>query len=156
MIERLRDLFLFYVASPEQQSEKLTNIELVSCPIRMVMCNVHLTEINTSLMQAEAHRKEKDYASSIQLLRKAFEKSNDLLNHPCRFCAQHYRFKIYESLEYIHDELAKKSKGFFSKRSYKTSYSEAKDTLRQFEEEGVNQKMHLNNSTRHFLGNYLN
>jgi hypothetical protein len=156
MIERLKELFSFNVTSPAHKVENLSKVELVSCPIKMIMCNVHLSVLNSDIIESEVHHKKKDYGRSIESLKSAFEKSNTLLNHPCLSCADHYRFKIFESLENIHDELEKKSKGFFSKRKYKRSYMEAKKVLLQLTKEGVHNQYHFNNSTPQFLGNHLN
>jgi hypothetical protein len=156
MIERLRELFSFNVSSPEQKTDNVHNIELVSCPLREIICNVHLTAINDNIIESEKYRKEKDYNKSIDTLKSAFQRSTELLNHPCTSCAHHFRAKIYESLENINSELEKKSKGLFSRKKYKSSYLKAKRVLREFKMEVGNNKFQLNNSGKQFLGNHLN
>jgi hypothetical protein len=156
MIERLRELFSFYVTSPEQKTDDLLNVELVSCPLREMICNVHLTAINNNLIESEKLRKEKDFNNSIETLRNAFQKSSELLNHPCTSCAQHFRTKIFESLENIHDELEKKSKGVFNGKKNKLIYNRSKSLLKEFELAGANDKFQLNHSNKRFLGNHLN
>lgn len=156
MIERLRELFSFNVTSPEQKTDNGHNVELVSCPLREIICNVHLAAINDNLKESEKYRKEKDFNKSIDILKTAFQRSTELLNHPCTSCAHHFRSKIYESLENINDELEKKSKGLFSRKKHKSSFLKAKRLLREFKIEGANNKFEINNSAKQFLGNHLN
>jgi hypothetical protein len=156
MIERLRELFSFYVTSPEQKTDNLLNVELVSCPLREMICNVHLTAINNNLIESENFRKEKDFNNSIETLRSAFQKSTELLNHPCTDCAQHFRSKIFESLESITYELEKRSKGIFSRKKINSSYLKANSLLKEFELAGAKNKFQFNNSGKRFLGNHLN
>ncbi len=156
MIERLRELFSFYVKSPEQKTNRDHNIELVSCPLREMICNTHLSAINDSLIKSENYRKKEDYNKSVETLKNAFLKSTELMNRPCSSCAQHFRTKIYESLENINDELEKKSKGFFSRKKIKSSYKKAKSALNEFESTGANSKLHFDTSGKRFLGNHLN
>ena len=156
MIERLRELFSFNVTSPEQKTDNGHIIELVSCPLHEIICNVHLTAINDNIKESEKYRKEKDFNKSIETLKSAFQKSTELLNHPCTSCAHQLRSKIFESLENINDELEKKSKGLFSRKKYKSSYLKAKRVLQEFKLEGVSNKFEINNSGKQFLGNHLN
>ncbi|HPE75837.1 MAG TPA: hypothetical protein P5210_04095 [Draconibacterium sp.] len=156
MIERLRELFSFYITSPEQKTDNLPNVELVSCPLREIICNVHLTAINNSLLESEKFRKDKDFDNSIETLKYAFKKSTELLNHPCTNCAQHFRTKISESLENIHDELEKKSKGVFRRKKYKLIYNRSKSLLKEIKLDMANDKLKLNHSNKRFLGNHLN
>lgn len=156
MIERLRELFSFNVTSPKQKPDNGLNVELVSCPLREIICNVHLKTINDYLIESEKYRREIDFNKSIDTLKSAFHRSAELLNHPCTNCAMHFRSKIIESLESINDELEKKSKGLFSRKKNKLIYLRAKSVLREFELEDVNYKSKFNNSSKRFLGNYLN
>ncbi len=156
MIERLRELFSFHVASPEQKTDNSLNIELVRCPLREMLCNVQLATINDNLIESEKYRKEKDFNKSIETLKSAFQRSTELLNHPCTSCVQHLRTKIFESLESINDELAKKSKGFFSRKKNKLSYIKSKSVLKEFEQAGAKNKFQFNISSKRFLGNHLN
>lgn len=156
MIERLRELFSFNVSSPEQKTDNGHNVELVSCPLREIICSVHLSAINDNIIESEKYRKSKDFDRSIETLKSAFQRSSELLNHPCTSCAHHFRSKIYESLENINDELEKKSRGLFSRKKHKSSYLKAKRVLREFKMEGANNKFQFNNSSKQFLGNHLN
>ncbi len=156
MIEKLRELFSFNVTSPEQKTVNGLNIELFSCPLREIICNVHLTAINDNLIESDNYRKDKNFNKSIETLKSAFHRSTELLNHPCTDCAQHFRSKIFESLESINDELEKKSKGIFGRKKNNSIYLKANSLLREFELAGANNKFHLNNSGKRFLGNHLN
>jgi hypothetical protein len=120
------------------------------------MCRFHLSVVNNSYLQSEQYRKEKDYHKSIDTLKSAFNKTTEMMDHPCTRCARLYRSNIVESIENIHGELEKISTGIFGNKRYQSSYLKADNFLKEFENLGLGNKFQLNESKEQFLGNYLN
>lgn len=147
---------LFSFSATENISDIKEKIELVSCPLKEMMCRFHLSEVNNSYLQSEQYRKEKDYHKSIDTLKSAFNKTTELMDHPCTRCARLYRSNIVESLENIHVELEKMSTGIFGNKRYQSSYLKAEKFLTEFGNLGLGNKFQLNESKEQFLGNYLN
>lgn len=147
---------LFSFSATENISDIKEKIELVSCPLKEMMCRFHLSVVNNSYLQSEQYRKEKDYHKSIDTLKSAFNKTTELMDHPCTRCARLYRSNIVESLENIHVELEKMSTGIFGNKRYQSSYLKAEKFLTEFGNLGLGNKFQLNESKEQFLGNYLN
>jgi len=156
MIAKLRELFSFLVTNTQHDSERQFNIELVNCPLKEMMCQGHHSSINKSFIESETYRKEKDFNNSIETLKSAFDRTTELMQHPCTSCAQHFRSTIAESMENIHDELGKMSKGLFGRKRYKSSFKKAENVLREFENNGIHKSNQINNKRKLFLGNHLN
>lgn len=154
MIAKFRDLFSFPVTNSKHKNDGHYNFELVNCPLKEMICEAHHSSINKSFQESEKYLKERDYNSSIETLKSAFDRTVQLMEHPCTYCAHHFRSSIVESLENIHDELRKKSNNFFTKKYVKQSYIIADNTLKEFESKGIRPINH-NNKNR-FLGNHLN
>jgi hypothetical protein len=152
----MRKLFSFSETETENFNVKKEKIELVSCPLKEMMCKFHLSAVNKSYLQSEKYRKEKDFHMSIETLKSAFNKTTELMEHPCTKCAQLYRSNIIESLENIHGELEEMSKGIFGNKRYQSSYIKADNVLKEFENVGQSKTFQLNESKERFLGNYLN
>jgi hypothetical protein len=156
MKDSMRKLFSLSGTDSEQIIVKQEKIELVSCPLREMMCNVHLSSVNKSYTEAEQHRKEKNFNSSIDTLKSAFYKTVELMDHPCIKCAHHYHTNIIDSLENIHDELEKITSGIFGDKRYHPIYLKAINVIKEFENLRLSNKFQLNDSKDRFLGNYLN
>ena len=152
----MKRLFSFSATETEYISNIKEKIELVNCPIKEMMCKFHLSAINRSYLQSEQYHKEKDYNRSIDTLKSAFDKTNELMDLPCTRCARLYRSNIVESLENIHDELERMSTGIFGNKRYQSSYLKVDKFLKKFENIGLGNKFQLNESKEQFLGNYLN
>jgi hypothetical protein len=152
----MKRLFSFSATETEYISSIKEKIELVNCPLKEMMCKFHLSAINSSYLQSEQYRKEKDYHRSIDSLKSAFNKTNELMDLPCTRCARLYRSNIVESLEIIHDELEKMSTGIFGNKRFQSSYLKVDNFLKEFENIGLGNKFQLNESKEQFLGNFLN
>ena len=151
-----RRLFSFSETETEYLNDKKEEIELVSCPLKDMMCKFNLISVNKSYAQSEEYHKDKDFYMAIETLKIAFNKTTELMGYPCSRCVQLYRSNIVESLENIHGELGKMSTGIFGDKSYQTSYLKAGSVLKEFENVGLGNKFRLNESKEQFLGNYLN
>jgi hypothetical protein len=152
----MRKLFSLSATDSEQIIVEQEKIELVSCPLREMMCNVHLSSVNKSYAEAEQYRKEKNFNSSIETLKSAFYKNLELMEHPCTKCVCHYHTSIIDSLENIHDELEKLTSGIFGNKRFQSVYLKAINVKKEFENLRISNKYQLNNSKNRFLGNHLN
>lgn len=156
MMAKLREIFSFSTTQTEQKKNSPFNVELINCPLREMMCKVHHSNINKSFIELEKYRIKSDIENSIETLRIAFSMTDDLMNKPCNNCALHFRSVIFESLEQIHDEMGKKSKGFFRKKYYKSMFLKADTVLKEIENEGVRYTNQIAMLKKRFLGNHLN
>jgi len=107
-------------------------IELVSCPLKDIVCKGHLTEVNRNYLQSEQYHREKEFKKSIETLKSAFYKTTELMEHPCANCVQLFRSTIFKSMQNIHGELETMSKGIFGTKRYQSSYISADNALREF------------------------
>jgi hypothetical protein len=152
----MKKLFSFSITDTKIFNDDHDKIELVSCPIKEMMCNVHLSSVNKSYLESEQYHKSKNYHKSIDSLKNAFYKANELMDLPCTKCAQQYRINIVKALANIHSELEEMSKGIFGNKDYQSSYLMAKNALKEFENTRICNSVQLNESKMEFLGNYLN
>jgi hypothetical protein len=156
MKAKMSETFSFPVTDSEHFKDTQDTIELVSCPLKEMMCKFHLSAVNKSFLESELYRREKDYHRSIETLKSAFNITTELMEHPCTKCAQLFRSTIIESLENIHGELEKMSKGIFGNKRYQSSYIKVDNLLKEFENVEQRDKVQLNESKEQFLGNHLN
>jgi uncharacterized protein YaaR (DUF327 family) len=156
MKAKQREIFPFSIPETEHPDIQKERIELVSCPLREIMCNVHLSSVNTSFLESKQFHKNKDFQKSIESLKSAFYKTNELMDNPCTKCVQHFRSKIIESLEVIYNELTKIVKGIFGDKRYQQSYYAAVKLLKEFEDAVPHHTFHQSDNKEMFLGNHLN
>ncbi|KAF0238098.1 MAG: hypothetical protein FD181_1306 [Prolixibacteraceae bacterium] len=130
-------------------------IELADCPLKAMMCEVHLYSIHISLLETEKYRTEKKYEKSVESLKSAFDKTTELQNNPCTKCANHYRPNIIETMETIINELYSNSNSIFRKKNQNPTHTRAVGILREMKHL-VNSTAHLSELKGKFLGNYLN
>ena len=116
MKANMRKLFSIAGLDTEQIEIRKERVELVNCPLREMMCNTHLSMVNKRYLEAEQHRKEKEFNVSIDKLKSAFFKTTELLDHPCTRCVHNYQSIIIDSLENIHVELDRTTSGFFGNK----------------------------------------
>jgi len=152
----LRELLSFFVTESRTYNDRLNKNELVNCPLREIMCKEHHSAINKNFLESEQYRKELDFTNSIDTLKIAFNRTTDLMLLPCTKCAQQFRSTIIESMENIHSELGKKTKGIFGKKCYTASYNKAESVLKEFENIGAHSSSQINDAQKMFLGNHLN
>jgi alpha-ketoglutarate-dependent taurine dioxygenase len=156
MKTKLSEIFSFSEAGTENFKNTPATIDLVSCPLKEMMCEVHLSVVNKNYAESEKYRREKDFQKSIETLKIAFYKTVELMEHPCTKCTQLYHSNIIESMVTIHSDLAKMSKGLFGKKRYLSSYNKVDSFLKEIENAGFSEKFQLNESKERFLGNHLN
>ncbi len=130
-----RDLISLNVTSNEHINGKdFDKIELISCPLLEEECRIHLREFNKSFSESNHYRVEKDFFRSIDTLKIAYYKTNDLnTKHPCSGCARFYRSTIIESLENLKDELTKMTSGFWGNKHYQVSLLKVNKTIQELQ-----------------------
>ncbi|MDO8952357.1 MAG: hypothetical protein Q7U86_07015 [Draconibacterium sp.] len=156
MKAKQRAIFPFSLPETDRPDIQLERIDLVSCPLKEIMCNVHLSSVNKSFLESKQYYKTKDFQKSIESLKSAFYKTTELMKHPCTKCAQHFRSNIIETLEIIYGELGKITKGIFGNKRYLSSYNTAVNLLKEFEAAAPYNLFHQSESKDRFLGNHLN
>jgi hypothetical protein len=107
-------------------------IELVHCPFHCANCQSFLYEINRLFHESEQYQIDKDYQFAVMSLKKAFEKTYEPVEPGEQQCSGQIRVIISKSLENIHQELKRMTKGFFRRGSYKGSCSMAEETIKEF------------------------
>ena len=116
-------------------STSRNKIELVSCPRGGVNCKQHLAEINHFFEESFEYQQSKEYMQAIEYLKKAHEKTFKLQAATCLNCAAMFRAEIVFSLEKIHNDLQRASRGFFRRGRYKGSCLFAEETLNELKKE---------------------
>lgn len=109
-------------------------IELMVCQAGGHNCREHLSTINDCYLEANNYHFEKDYLSSIELLKSAFFKTCDLNQDSCVNCAKLFRSTITQSLENINNELYTLTTGLFSKKRYQKCYIASREVLNELKQ----------------------
>ncbi len=152
----MKRFFTFSLSQTEEIIDNQNIIEFVNCPLKEMMCKVHLNEINSIYLESEQFCKNKDYTRSIDSLKIAFNKATELMENPCSKCAQHFRLSIIETLANIHDDLEEMSKGFFGDKNYVSVYLKSVEVLAGFKNAKCLNSVQSNETKERFLGNHLN
>ncbi len=130
---------LFSSSAKNTQAENNScKIELVSCPSQEKVCIGHLTAINQSYVQSEQQRKDKDFYNSIETLKHAFNRTNEMTDSSCVRCSELFRTTITDSLKNIKDELGMMTSGFMGNKRYQLSYIMADKVLQEFQSNKIN------------------
>jgi hypothetical protein len=110
-------------------------IELVRCSLGGHNCSEHRAVINKNILASRKFLLNKDYVSSIEALKEAYNKTSDLQETSCINCANLFRCMVTQSLENIHEDLHKMATGMFFRKRYQSSYELAKIVLAEFKGE---------------------
>ena len=148
-------LFSLTVSDSDYFNDAQNKIELVSCPGKDMKCKGQLSVINKCYSESEKFRREKNYQSSIEKLKYAFYITLDLKECQCLKCTKLFRSTITESLENIHGELESMTKGIFGNNHYRPSYLKAEIVLKEFENLGLSETLHLNITNDGISDNHL-
>jgi len=124
----------FFLSKSEPSQTNINNkIEILNCPLKIILCSGHLSEVNKCFLDSEQYHKEKNFERSIEMLKSAFFKTTELTDHPCAKCALLFRSVIINSMQNIYNELGQMSKGIFGTKRYQLSYLSAESALKEFE-----------------------
>lgn len=116
------------------RNNKLEPIKLESCPRNGVRCEDQRAKINECLLNSYDFFADRKYDKSIDELKIAYDKTNDLQEMPCVHCAGLFRMRIVQSMEQIHGELQRMTTGFFKQKQYKPTLEYANTIIQEFSE----------------------
>ncbi len=125
-----------------KQADKIV---LVNCPQDWTNYKIILYEINLLFHESEQYQMNKEYQHSVMSLKKAFEKTFELISPMEQQCADLFRQTIMESLEAIYHELKRMTRGFFGSGRYKRSLILSEEILQEFRQHissGAESKTH--------------
>ncbi|MDP2335177.1 MAG: hypothetical protein Q8N05_01780 [Bacteroidota bacterium] len=125
-------IFSLSISESKYFNDKQDKIEIVGCPRGGKDCVVHLSAINKSFLASSRTMRNKEYARSIEALKDAFYKTDELQDSSCLKCAELFRSTITQSLENIHVDLQKMTGGLFFRKRYQYSYALATTALEEF------------------------
>ena len=134
MKDQRRGIFSISIRDKEYFYNKQEKIELVSCSHNGIDCQGHRSVINKKYVESRKFLFLKDYSRSIEELRGAFYKANELQENSCSNCAELFRSTIIQSLEGIHDDLNKMSNGWLRPKRYQSSFEMAQIVLEEFKQ----------------------
>jgi len=156
MKSMMNRLFSFSETETDCFYDKQDKIELVSCPRKNMICQKQLSFVNKCFQESEQYVRDKDFHRSIDTLKDAFYKTEELDQLPCSRCAELFRLTINESVVSIQDELEGMISGLFGNKSYQSSWDKAAEVLDEFERIELQESIRVNKSKKHFIGDYLN
>ncbi len=152
----VKKILSFALNDTGQISKKQDNLEIISCPLKEMLCSVHLNVIKKNFVKSELYRKDKDYAKSIDALQLAFYKATEMMERPCNKCAHQYLLGIQRKMVAVHDELEEITKGFFGDKNYLPVFLKAGHVLMEFKNTKYSESIQLKEANIRFLGNFLN
>lgn len=106
--------------------------EVLSCPNNKKDCIPHLTVINQYFNESQMFCFNKDYHSSIEVLRYAYQTTLEMKDPGCLKCADIFRANIISSLENISAELQKMTSGWFKAHRYRSSLELITQVLEEY------------------------
>lgn len=134
--DKVRGLFSISVPESQYFNDKQNKFELVGgCPQEYKVCKEQLLFINESYLASSRYLRDKNYVGSIDALKGAFDKNNELQEPSCIKCAELFRSTITQSLELIHEDLHKMSNGLFRRKRYQSEYELASNVLSEIKKE---------------------
>lgn len=132
---KMRDIFSISILESKYFNDKQDKIELVGCPRVGKECAEHLSAMNKSFLASSKNMRNKEYTRSIEALKSAFYKTNELQESSCIKCAELFRLTSTQSLELIHEDLQKMCTGLFKSKRFQSSYELAGIVLQEFKKE---------------------
>lgn len=128
---------LFQIGKKDSKyfNDKNLFIELESCPLEGKNCKEHRAFINRNLRVSLNHLLNKEYAQSIEELKRAYYKTTELNQPTCIQCAELFRSTITRSMEHIQEDLQKMSTGFFKVKRFNPSLEQATKVLKEIKKE---------------------
>lgn len=129
----MRGLFSLSASENTYFDDKQDKFELVgTCPHFEMNCHEHISHINNSFLSSNRYWRNKDYPRSIEALKSAYYKTDELQQTNCIRCAELFRTTITQSLENIHEDLQKIAGDYFWGKRYQPSFKLLINTLLEF------------------------
>ncbi len=126
-----RRLFSFSVSDNEYLIDSKDKIEFIGCKKTEYSCLSYLPAINHYFRESDKHFINKDFNLSIDALDKAHQIAGELRDVDCLTCAKFFQVTAVQSLENVHSELEKMTRGLFATRRYQPCYEKAEELLKQ-------------------------
>lgn len=106
--------------------------EVLICPNNKKDCVPQLPLINQYFNDSQVFCINKDYHSTIENLRHAYEITFEIKDPACLKCADIFRSTIISSLENIHSDLQKMTSGWFKANRYRSSLELVTQVLKEY------------------------
>jgi len=113
---------IFSVSEEAHYSDLQPKIEIVNCPNDKSECVAQLPVINQHFHESHDSFLNKDYKSSIAILKRAYDTTYEIQESSCKNCTGLFRSTIISSLENIHLDLQKMTTGWFKSKRFRSSY----------------------------------
>ncbi|MEZ5106042.1 MAG: hypothetical protein R2757_16200 [Draconibacterium sp.] len=155
MKPKMKRFFTLSANDADYFNGEQNKIELVSCKANGHRCKSHLQIINESWSESIRLRRDKDYAKSVDILKRAYYATFDLNQDTCVKCAELFRTIIFESIEGTYKELDRLSKGFFKKKHFQTSHKIVGDILEELKNVKKSDVGVEKEAQKHYLNEYL-
>ncbi len=111
--------------------DTMDKIKFTGCNKIEKNCMNYIPELNDCFRESDRHYKNRDFARSIEALEKAYNKVHEIQQPACFNCTLFLQATVVQSVEFIQNELEKKSKGIFAKRQYEAYYVNADNLLKK-------------------------
>ena len=129
----LRKFFTLSVDEQEYFGDTNDKIEYTGCDKQIEkVCLTYLPAINEYFRESDRFYRIKNFDKTVEALEKAYNLAGEIKEEECLQCALFFQATVTQTLEGIHDELARMSKGLFGTRKYQPEYEKATMLLRKF------------------------
>lgn len=151
---KLKKLFSLVEEDSNYFHDNVDKIQLEKCPRDKQMCKEHLAIVNNSHVESNKYRYDKNFQGSIETLKNAFYVTFELNEKSCKKCTNFFRSTLTKSLEDMHVELGKMSKGIFKTKRYQTDYIETSKVLMELKNLKKSNIVELNKQKHYFVGSF--
>jgi hypothetical protein len=124
-------MFSFSASESEYFEEQRDKIEFTGCKLSGHLCLNILPEINDQFRESDLFYRDRDFNRSIDALEIAWHKATELKGPDCQKCALFFQATVVQSLESIHNELYRMTKGIFGTNRYQSCYIKADNLLKR-------------------------
>lgn len=121
--------FSISVAEEEYFKDKNDKIEYTGCKLSGEHCLRYLPQINNYFRESEQFFRVKDFNRAINSLEYAYNVAEEIQGPECQKCVMFFKATVIQSLESVHSELEKMTKGIFSTKRYQPSCLKAEGLL---------------------------
>lgn len=124
-------IFSLSTSESEYYEEKSDKIEFTGCKLSGKGCLNYLPKINDHFREADLFFRDRDFNRAIDALEKAWYKAGELKEPDCQRCSLFFQATVIQSLESIHNELERMTKGIFGTNRYQSCYIKTDDLLKR-------------------------
>lgn len=124
---------MFSIAALESEyfEENKDKIEYTGCKLSGKVCLNYLPEINNHFRESDLFYRDRDFNRAIESLEKAWFKAGEIKEADCQMCVMFFQATVVQSLESIHNELKRMTKGIFATKRYQSCFLKADDLLKR-------------------------